>query len=116
MGLGGREDETEYPEKPEEPDYIYYLRTGCCGYEARCRFIHPRDRVVVSFLVAFRPLNVSTRNFQYYMRTGTCKFGASWKYHHPKQALGLLALVAVNCFGYPLRSGKKECIYYIKMG
>lgn len=33
-----------YPERPNEPDCIYYLRTGFCGYGARCRFNHPRDR------------------------------------------------------------------------
>ncbi|KAL3623822.1 hypothetical protein CASFOL_032638 [Castilleja foliolosa] len=33
-----------YPERPDEPDCMYYLRTGCCGYGYRCRFNHPRDR------------------------------------------------------------------------
>ncbi|KAL2244133.1 UNVERIFIED_CONTAM: Zinc finger CCCH domain-containing protein 34, partial [Sesamum indicum] len=33
-----------YPERPDEPDCIYYLRTGSCGYGTRCRFNHPRDR------------------------------------------------------------------------
>ncbi|KAL8503833.1 hypothetical protein ACS0TY_022526 [Phlomoides rotata] len=42
LGLGGG---TElYPERPDEPDCIYYLRTGLWGYDNRCYFNHPRDR------------------------------------------------------------------------
>lgn len=47
LGLG---DEAEsYPERPDEADCIYYLRTGLCGYGSRCRFNHPRDRGSVKF-------------------------------------------------------------------
>lgn len=42
-GVGGE----SYPERPDEPDCIYYLRTGVCGYGSRCRFNHPRDRGAV---------------------------------------------------------------------
>ncbi|KAK6130465.1 hypothetical protein DH2020_035803 [Rehmannia glutinosa] len=42
LGLGGGAE--SYPERPDEPDCIYYLRTGFCGYGNRCRFNHPRDR------------------------------------------------------------------------
>lgn len=45
MGLG--EGPESYPERPDEPDCIYYLRTGFCGYGNRCRFNHPRDRSAV---------------------------------------------------------------------
>lgn len=40
----GKEDETDstvYPDRPGEPDCIYYLRTGACGYGDNCRFNHP---------------------------------------------------------------------------
>lgn len=30
-----------YPDRPGEPDCIYYLRTGSCGYGSNCRFNHP---------------------------------------------------------------------------
>lgn len=30
-----------YPDRPGEPDCIYYLRTGLCGYGSNCRFNHP---------------------------------------------------------------------------
>ena len=46
LGLGGGGE--AYPERPDEADCIYYLKTGFCGYGARCRFNHPRDRGGVS--------------------------------------------------------------------
>lgn len=45
LGLGGSGESGEsYPERPNEADCIYYLKTGYCGYGSRCRFNHPRDR------------------------------------------------------------------------
>lgn len=118
LGLGGGGE--SYPERPDEADCIYYLRTGFCGYGSRCRFNHPRDRG--SAVGALRagggehPERVGQPICQYYMRTGMCKFGASCKYHHPRQGSGSAIHVAVNMFGYPLRPGEKECSYYVKTG
>ncbi|XP_071730425.1 zinc finger CCCH domain-containing protein 34-like isoform X2 [Rutidosis leptorrhynchoides] len=118
LGLG---DESEsYPERPDEADCIYYLRTGFCGYGSRCRFNHPRDRG--SVIGAFRgsggeyPERIGQPVCQYYMRTGMCKFGMSCKYHHPRQGIGSSTAVALNVSGYPLRPGEKECTYYVKTG
>ncbi|KAG8658810.1 zinc finger CCCH domain-containing protein 34 isoform X1 [Manihot esculenta] len=118
LGLG--EGESGYPERPDEADCIYYLRTGFCGYGARCRFNHPRDRGAV--IGAARagagqfPERVGQPVCQYYMRTGTCKFGASCKYHHPRQGGGSVSPVSLNYYGYPLRQGERECTYYVKTG
>lgn len=30
-----------YPDRPGEPNCIYYLRTGYCGYGSNCRYNHP---------------------------------------------------------------------------
>lgn len=30
-----------FPDRPGEPDCIYYLRTGTCSYGSQCRFNHP---------------------------------------------------------------------------
>ncbi|EXB74844.1 Zinc finger CCCH domain-containing protein 58 [Morus notabilis] len=104
LGLGGDEP---YPERPDEADCIFYLRTGYCGYGSRCRFNHPRDRGAA--MGAARagggeyPERVGQPVCQYYMRTGTCKFGASCKYHHPRQGGGSVAPVSLNYYGYPLR-------------
>ncbi|KAE8681173.1 Zinc finger CCCH domain-containing protein 34 [Hibiscus syriacus] len=115
LGLEGGSE--SYPERLDEADCIYYLRTGFCGYGSKCRFNHPRDRVGVmgagSGGAGEYPERAGQPVCQYFMRTGACKFGASCKYHHP--ALGGSS-VPLNYFGYPLRSGEKECSYYVKTG
>ncbi|XP_059632703.1 zinc finger CCCH domain-containing protein 32 isoform X2 [Cornus florida] len=118
MGFGGGGE--SYPERPDEADCIYYLRTGFCGYGSRCRFNHPRDRSAA--LGASRagggeyPERVGQTVCQYYMRTGMCKFGASCKYHHPRHAGGSVNQMALNISGYPLRPDEKDCTYYVKTG
>ncbi|CAA0841708.1 Zinc finger CCCH domain-containing protein 32 [Striga hermonthica] len=118
--LGLRGGPEPYPERPGEPDCIYYLRTGFCGYGNRCRFNHPRDRSLT--IGAFRagggeyPERVGQPVCQHYMRTGTCKFSVSCKYNHPKLGIGTLGPVTLNIYGYPLRPGEKECSYYGKTG
>ncbi|EYU45569.1 hypothetical protein ABFS82_14G010200 [Erythranthe guttata] len=118
LGLGGGPE--SYPERPDEPDCIYYLRTGFCGYGDRCRFNHPPDRSAA--MGALRtsgdeyPERTGQPVCQYYMRTGMCKFGSSCKYHHPKNGVGSPAPIPLNFYGYPLRPGEKECSYYIKSG
>ncbi|EPS71438.1 hypothetical protein M569_03319, partial [Genlisea aurea] len=118
LGLGSGFQ--SYPERPDEPDCIYYLKTGFCGYGKRCRFNHPRDRS--SAMGPFRsgggdyPERVGQPVCQYYMKTGLCKFGATCKYHHPKHGVGSSAPVTLNIYGWPLRPGEKECSYYVKTG
>lgn len=119
----GIDEQHSYPERPGEPDCIYYLRTGFCGYADRCRFNHPPDRsssaVVASGRVSAAgdyPERAGQPFCQYYMRTGSCKYGSSCKYHHPRQGGSSGSPFALNIYGYPLRPGEKECTYYIKTG
>lgn len=117
LGLGGGES---YPERPDEADCNHYMRTGFCGYGARCRYNHPRDRGAVIGAVRIGsgefPERTGQPVCQYYMRTGMCKFGPSCKYHHPRQGAGSVSPVSLNYLGYPLRPGEKECSYYMKTG
>ncbi|KAL1288860.1 zinc finger CCCH domain-containing protein 58 [Arachis ipaensis] len=119
MGLGAAEE--SYPQRPDEADCIYYLRTGFCGYGSRCRFNHPRDRAAAVGAAARTgggeyPERIGQPLCQYYMKTGSCKFGSSCKYNHPRQAGGSASPVSLNYYGYPLRPGEKECSYYVKTG
>ncbi|KAE8726363.1 Zinc finger CCCH domain-containing protein 58 [Hibiscus syriacus] len=119
LGLGVEPE--SYPERPNEADCIYYLRTGFCGYGSRCRFNHPRDRAAMVMRagrgdVGEYPERVDQPVCQYYMRTGTCRFGSSCKYHHPKEGGGSYIHRPLNYYGYPLRPGEKECSYYVKTG
>ncbi|KAK4441746.1 Zinc finger CCCH domain-containing protein 32 [Sesamum alatum] len=108
-------DREVYPERPGLPDCAYYMRTGTCGYGAKCRYNHPRE-YGSSLGVGEYPERVGQPACQYYLRTGTCKFGASCKFHHPKNAGGSLTNAPLNIYGYPLRPGEKECSYYLKTG
>ncbi|KAL0699388.1 hypothetical protein Bca4012_055510 [Brassica carinata] len=122
-GGGGGGGGEAYPERSNEPDCIYYLRTGVCGYGSRCRFNHPRDRGAVVGGVrgggdGALPERMGQPVCQHFMRTGTCKYGASCKYHHPRQGGGggSVAPVSLSYLGYPLRPGEKECSYYMRTG
>nr|VDD53234.1 unnamed protein product [Brassica oleracea] len=115
-GGGGGGGGESYPERSDEPDCIYYLRTGVCGYGSRCRFNHPRDRGAVIGGDGGLPERMGHPVCQHFMRTGTCQFGASCKYHHPRQGGGSVAPVSLSYMGYPLRSGEKECSYYMRTG
>lgn len=58
----GVEDNSNlYPDRPGEPDCIYYLRTGFCGYGSRCRFNHPtkRGQVKVFFFYCLQVVFIS---------------------------------------------------------
>jgi len=55
LGLGAAEE--SYPQRPNEADCTYYLRTGFCGFGSRCRFNHPRDRGTVILLLFLLLLN-----------------------------------------------------------
>ncbi|XP_057429447.1 zinc finger CCCH domain-containing protein 34-like [Lotus japonicus] len=119
LGLGGAASDESYPQRPDEADCSYYLRTGFCGFGSRCRFNHPRDRGAVigaARTAGDYPERAGQPVCQYYMRTGSCKFGASCKYHHPRQAGGMASPVSLNYYGYPIRPGEKECSYYVKTG
>lgn len=118
LGFGGGSD--SYPDRPDQPVCIYYLRTGFCGYGNRCRFNHPSDRSVAVGTLSVGgwefPERVGQPVCQYYMRTGMCKFGASCKYDHPKHGIESPASLTLNFYGYPSRPGEKECSFYVKTG
>lgn len=123
LGGGGSRNTTSgssYPERLGEPNCVYYMRTGSCGYGIRCRFNHPRDRTLALGAVRQGEADYPEREgepvCQYFMKTGTCKFGSSCKFNHPKFEGGTGNAVLLNYYGYPLRPGEKECSYYIKTG
>lgn len=112
-----------YPEHPGEPDCVYYLRHGMCGYGSRCRFNHPP--------ASARPLQfadqagsegqlperVGQPDCQYYLRTGDCKYGANCKYNHPCKIPGSSKEeVQLNLSGLPMRLGERECAHYARTG
>ncbi|KAK4484345.1 hypothetical protein RD792_006922 [Penstemon davidsonii] len=118
-----------YPERPGEPDCIYYLRTGSCGYGSNCRFNHPcngggQGQVQISpFLLCVYgvkntselPERAGKPDCGFFIKTGTCKYGSTCKYHHPKDKQAD-SLVLLNILGLPMRQDAKPCIYYMRTG
>ncbi|XP_078160247.1 zinc finger CCCH domain-containing protein 58-like isoform X2 [Carex rostrata] len=105
------------PERPGEPDCVYYLRNGSCGYGDRCRYNHPRGNSLLILGAGEFPERPEQPVCEYYMKNGSCKFGSACKYNHPKQSSGSAQqLVALNSLGFPHRPGEKECNYYLKTG
>ncbi|CAA6663457.1 unnamed protein product [Spirodela intermedia] len=64
---GGGSNKSAYPERPGEPECNYYMRTGRCDFGDKCRFNHPRNRVVnvLPFTKPFHPFD-NVCNFSSY--------------------------------------------------
>ncbi|CAK9209568.1 unnamed protein product, partial [Sphagnum troendelagicum] len=109
----------QFPERLGEPDCVYYMRTGMCGFGQSCRFNHPPNRKLAAAVARGKgdyPERFGQPECQYYLKTGTCKFGATCKYHHPRDQAGSTGRVQLNVLGLPLRPGEKECAYYMRTG
>lgn len=108
-----------FPERRGEPDCVYYMRTGLCGFGMNCRFNHPSNRKLALALSRDKgeyPERIGQPECQYYLKTGTCKFGLICKYHHSKERAGSWGRVTTNFVGLPLRPGEKDCAYYMRNG
>lgn len=104
-----------YPDRPGEPDCIYYLRTGMCGYGSNCRFNHPTYIGQVGQYGGELPERVGEPDCGYFLKTGTCKYGSTCKYHHPRDRHGA-GPILLNMLGLPIRQGEKPCAHYVRTG
>ncbi|PWA96848.1 Zinc finger, CCCH-type [Artemisia annua] len=105
-----------YPDRPGEPDCIFYLRTGMCGYGDSCRFNHPTHIDPANQHVGGElPERVGEPDCVYFLKTGTCKYGSTCKYNHPRDRRGAGPLV-LNMIGLPMRQEEKPCPHYIRTG
>lgn len=112
-GIDGHSN--HYPDRPGEPDCIYYLRTGLCGYGSNCRYNHPTNTGQVIQSKGELPERVGQPDCQYFIKTGTCKYGVTCKYHHPRDRYDAVQ-VPLNVVGLPMRQGEKSCTYYMRTG
>ncbi|KAG8078876.1 hypothetical protein GUJ93_ZPchr0007g4649 [Zizania palustris] len=79
--------ENVFPERPDQPECQYYMKTGDCKFGAVCKFHHPRVRSMpppdcVLSQVGL-PLRPGEELCKFYSRYGICKFGANCKFDHP---------------------------------
>ncbi|KAG2557641.1 zinc finger CCCH domain-containing protein 63-like isoform X2 [Panicum virgatum] len=119
MNLGEAMELGPYPERVDEPDCSYYMRTGMCRFGMTCKFNHPADRklaVAAARMKGEYPQRNGQPECQYYLKTGTCKFGATCKFHHPREKAAMATRVQLNELGYPFRPSEKECAYYLRTG
>ncbi|XP_071730035.1 zinc finger CCCH domain-containing protein 3-like [Rutidosis leptorrhynchoides] len=104
-----------FPDRPGEPDCIFYLRTGMCGYGNSCRFNHPTHIGQGNQYGGELPERVGEPDCVYFIKTGTCKYGSTCKYNHPRDRSGAGPLV-LNMIGLPMRPEEKACAHYIRTG
>ncbi|XP_020677110.1 zinc finger CCCH domain-containing protein 65 isoform X3 [Dendrobium catenatum] len=67
----------EYPQRPNEPECRYFMKTGHCKLKSACRYHHPKSNR--SLLTP--PLKPDKPICTYYGR-GICKFGSACRYSH----------------------------------
>ncbi|KAL6609503.1 hypothetical protein ACP70R_039472 [Stipagrostis hirtigluma subsp. patula] len=116
-----------YPDRPDEPECPFYMKTGHCKFGAACKFHHPKD-LTSSMRSPSIPKRSVTANehhpaprttlqdhmnkqqqyperpgqpdCRYYMQFGKCKFLSACIFNHPKDRL----------------PGMPECPFYMKTG
>lgn len=90
------QQESVFPERPDQPECQFYMKTGDCKFGAVCRFHHPKERFIPAPNCVLSPLGLPLRPGAplciFYSRYGICKFGPNCKFDHPMATpMGLLA-------------------------
>lgn len=62
----------------------YFLRTGKCGYGARCRYEHPRYAQGPALNSLGYPLREGECVCRFFVKNSWCAFGTTCKFHHPE--------------------------------
>lgn len=79
--------ENIFPERPDQPECQFYMKTGDCKFGAVCKFHHPRERLIPIPNCVLSPLGLPLRPGEptcvFYSRYGICKFGPNCKFNHP---------------------------------
>lgn len=87
LGVYAVQGENTFPERPEQPECQFYMKTGDCKFGAVCKFNHPKKRMVPAPNCALSPLGLPLRPGEpictFYSRYGICKFGPNCKFDHP---------------------------------
>lgn len=61
MGVYAVQRENIFPERPDQPECQYYMKTGDCKFGAVCRFHHPKERLIPVPNCALSPLGLPLR-------------------------------------------------------
>uniref|UniRef100_A0A0E0F5M4 C3H1-type domain-containing protein n=1 Tax=Oryza meridionalis TaxID=40149 RepID=A0A0E0F5M4_9ORYZ len=87
LGLYTVQRESIFPERPDQPECQFYMKTGDCKFGAVCKFHHPKERIIPTPNCALSSLGLPLRPGEpictFYSRYGICKFGPNCKFDHP---------------------------------
>ncbi|CAO2151989.1 unnamed protein product [Urochloa humidicola] len=87
VGLYAVPRENVFPERPDQPECQFYMKTGDCKFGAVCKFHHPRERIIPAPNCALSSMGLPLRPGEpicsFYSRYGMCKFGPNCKFDHP---------------------------------
>ncbi|KAG7607117.1 Zinc finger CCCH-type [Arabidopsis thaliana x Arabidopsis arenosa] len=76
----------EFPERPDQPECTYYLKTGDCKFKYKCKYHHPKNRLPKQAAFSFNdkglPLRPDQSMCTHYSRYGICKFGPACRFDH----------------------------------
>ncbi|ESQ45711.1 hypothetical protein EUTSA_v10010405mg [Eutrema salsugineum] len=76
----------EFPERPDQPECSYYLKTGDCKFKFKCKYHHPKNRLPKQPPYALNDKGLPLRPDQiictHYSRYGICKFGPACRFDH----------------------------------
>lgn len=61
VGLYAVQRENVFPERPDQPECQFYMKTGDCKFGAVCKFHHPRERIIPTPNCALSPLGLPLR-------------------------------------------------------
>lgn len=88
---GASQNEHPFPERPDQPECHYYMKTGECKFGPSCRYHHPPDKSGPKASVILSPVGLPLRPgaplCTHYTQRGVCKFGSACKFDHPMGSL-----------------------------
>ncbi|KAJ7568497.1 hypothetical protein O6H91_01G034700 [Diphasiastrum complanatum] len=95
------------PERPGEPDCTFYMKTGDCKYGSKCKFNHPKDRLLAISAEGAE----AEENKEVTVRavSAAAKSVPALKETYDRTA-------PLNSKGLPLRPGQTDCPFYMKTG
>ncbi|XP_074581948.1 zinc finger CCCH domain-containing protein 57-like isoform X1 [Curcuma longa] len=94
-----------FPERPDEPDCQYYLKTGTCKYGSSCKYNHPNGATQVANCIIGPyglPHRPDSPKCKHYATHGNCKYGATCKFDHP-----IIPMHSLPGEPYPFRDGRE---------
>ena len=76
VGVYTVQGENIFPERPDQPECQFYMKTGDCKFGAVCKFHHPKERLVPAPNCALNSLGLPLRpvRFFFYVEISQAKF------------------------------------------